>query len=196
MKKRIEILSAAFVILVFILLALASIGEDSEQGYTDPDTVRIMRDNTPQNETQPPAAEPTATPEAEPANNTLTFGDTFLFDNLEITFNSDISFVVLENMFSDLDGSNVIRIPITITNRAETSHGLNMFYVSYFGPDGLALGSAWAFFSEDDVRGVNMRPNATLNSYLHVLYNGDGDYYLEFSMFFGGKIEVRLPIQR
>jgi len=172
---------------VGISLAIICIGligcDDANSSYADPASVRI-------------AVEESAPKPEQEIIDVLTFNDTFLFDDLEITFKDEgISFMVLENRFSDLNGANVIKIPITVTNRATTSHSLNMFYVKVFNTAGLPSGTVHTHF--DDIRGSSdKRSGATMDTHFHILYEGDGDYYVEFARAFEKKIEIRLTIQK
>lgn len=126
----------------------------------------------------------------------LTLDTPFEFDDLTITLGSGITEKVLENQFSDYDGSKVIGIPITVTNNASETHGLNMFYYKAYGPNGTELNDITTYFMDDDVAWAGeARSGATLESTLHVLYDGNGDYYLEFAKPFGETIEVRIPVE-
>lgn len=129
---------------------------------------------------------------------TLSFGDTVVFDDLEITLGSNISWTKLDNQFSDLDGADVIKIPVTIKNVGDETNSLNMFYCNFYGPDGNALDTMYLYFNDDNdvLTAGDMRPGATQQKYFHVLYNGDGNYYLELSQGFGNKIEIKLPIEK
>ena len=125
----------------------------------------------------------------------ISFGDTFTFDNLEITFGSDVTWGTLENQFSDLDGEDVFMVPITIVNIGDDTHGLNMFFFTQFGPDGNNLDDVSAFFMDEDVSFAgDMRSGATQESVMVFHYVGDGDYIVEFSELLGDTTEVVLPI--
>lgn len=139
-----------------------------------------------------------STPSQAIAKNVLTFGDTVVFDDLEITLSNNITWTKLDNQFSDFDGADVIKIPVTIKNVGDETNGLNMFYCSFYGPDGNKLDIMHMYFSDDNdvLTAGDMRPGATQQKYFHVLYNGDGDYYLELSQGFGKKVEIKLPIEK
>ena len=136
------------------------------------------------------AAQPEAP--AEPAE--LTFDVPFEFDDLSITFGSGYTTTVLDNQFSDLDGATIIALPISITNNSDETKGLNMFYYKAFGPSGTELDSVNAYFMDDDVAWMGeLRPGATAETVMHILAEGDGDYYISFDNF-SEQPEVRLPI--
>lgn len=126
-------------------------------------------------------------PEAKP-----TLGSTIEFDDLSITFGTEIFSTVLENQFSDLDGSTVVSVPVSITNRKAETHSLNMFYVEEFGSQGTELDTCYTYF--DDIRMAGeMRPDATMDGALYFLYDGDGTYYISFDNF-KEKVEVEIPV--
>ncbi len=126
-------------------------------------------------------------PEAKP-----TLGSTIEFDDLSITFGTELSTAVLENQFSDLNGSTVVSVPVSITNHKEETHSLNMFYVEEFGSQGTELDTCYTYF--DDIRMAGeMRPDATMEGALYFLYDGDGTYYISFDNF-KEKVEVEIPV--
>lgn len=133
--------------------------------------------------------------QSEEKSKDLTFGDTFTFDDLEITISDQINWVKLENQFSEKNGADVIEIPVTIKNLKDQTHGLNSFYYNFYGPDGNKLDSVFSYFDNDVFSAGDMRSGATQNTFFHLLYNGDGDYYIEFS-FMSDPISVKIPITK
>ena len=130
------------------------------------------------------------------ADSVFSYSDTIVFDYLEITFYDAIEWVTLNNRYSDNHGADVAKIPVSIKNNKNETHGLNMFYFSQYGPDGLKLNDVSAYFLENDVAFAgNMRSGAVQNSFMHILYIGDGDYYVEFKDFYN-TVEVKLPIHK
>jgi len=90
----------------------------------------------------------------------------------------------------------VARIPITMRNLRNETHGLNMFSYTFYGPNGNRVDSVSSFFMDYDVDWAgDMRRGTTQRSYIHILYVGNGDYYIEFG-FFRTDVEVRVPIRR
>ena len=141
------------------------------------------------------ATEPTEAAE-EPASAAISFGDTFTFDDLDITFLNDVTWSSVDNQFSDHDGDAVFLVPLTITNNSDETTGLNMFSYSQYGPDGTQIDSVSAYFMDEDVDFAgDMRPGATQESKMAFLYVGDGDYVIEFGIF-GTSVEVILPITK
>jgi len=143
---------------------------------------------------------PPPPPPPKPSTSIMVKPSTFKFDDLQITIGRTIEWVVLENRFSKHNGANVAKIPITIKNLKKETHGLNMFYVNYFGSKGTQLDKISTYFMEDDVLWAgDMRSGATLRSYMHILYDGNGDYYVEFdnwSWSSKNKVEVKITIKK
>ena len=128
-------------------------------------------------------------------NEGLSYGDTFVFDDLEITFFDAIEWDVLDNQFSDLNGAAVAKIPMTIKNISDKTHGLNMFYYKQYGPDGNSLHSVSAYFDGEVGFAGDMRVGATQETFMTVLYQGDGDYFVEFYDW-TTTVELKLPLQK
>lgn len=124
----------------------------------------------------------------------LTFDVPFDFDGFSITFGSGYTTTVLENQFSDLNGSTVIAVPMSVVNNSDETKSLNMFYFKAFGPSGTELDDVSSYFMDDDVDWMGeLRPGASADTYMHMLYEGDGDYFVSFDNF-SEEFEVRLPI--
>lgn len=122
-------------------------------------------------------------------------GETFVFDELEITLGKDIPWVTLENEFSDLNGSKVLCIPITVKNISKDTHGLNMFFKKAFGPSGKELEDVASYFMDDDIDFAgDLRSGASTQSIMHVLYEKDGEYVIEFSKLGKDKVEVKFNL--
>lgn len=171
--------------LAFSLMAASLVGCSSSETSSNQNTPAQSNSNM---------ASPEAPEETQSAE--LTFDTPFEFDDLTITLGSAISEEVLENQFSDHDGSKVIGIPITIANNSSETHGLNMFYYKAYSPNGTELNDISSYFMDNDVAWAgDTRSGATLESTLHILYDGNGDYYLEFAKPLGETIEVKLPIE-
>lgn len=133
--------------------------------------------------------------EAVAKSKEISYDKTFVFDDLEITFHNNVSFTSVTNRYSDLNGREVAVVPISITNKSAETHGLNRFYYTIFGSQGTKLDSVSAYF-DDSVDSVGkMRPEATSESNMYILYDGNGDYYVEFNNY-SDKIEVKLPINK
>lgn len=106
-----------------------------------------------------------------------------VFDDLEITVNPNISLTKLDNQFSDLDGSTVLVVPVTVKNVSDETKGLNPFYVKYFGSKGTELDDLYFYFDDGSKLFSDVRPNADITSNLYMIYDGDGTYYVSFNSF-------------
>lgn len=112
-------------------------------------------------------------------------GDTFEFNGssglIELTFGTDITFTTVENSYSEYHGQDVISIPVTMTNLGEDTARFNSFDTIEFGTNGTSLGLVDMLVEGDDIRsGHELRPEATVTSNYHLLYDGDGEYVIEF----------------
>ncbi len=120
----------------------------------------------------------------------------FKFDDLEITIGSEFSYTTVDNKYSDHYQKEVIKIPVTVKNLKEETHGLNMFYYDFYGSQGTELDSVSAYFSDDcvDYAG-DLRTDASYTKYFYVLYDGDGKYTVEFNNF-SEKISIDFEVKK
>lgn len=125
----------------------------------------------------------------------VTLGDTFTFDGLEITFGAVYGFSTIDNEFSAHNGKEAIRIPIALKNTTGETKSLNIFYYKFFGPSGNELDIVGTLFDDDISYAGEMRSGATMESFVYLLYDGDGDYYAEFDNF-SSKVEVKMPLAK
>lgn len=141
--------------------------------------------------------EATSTPKPTQAPKTTQFvpGETFKFDDLEITIGTEIGWSTLENQFSDLNGSDVVRVPVTVKNIGQETHGLNMFYYTMYGSKGTELPIVGTYFDDSTTEAGNMRPGGSQNAYFYMLYDGDGDYFIEFDDY-ETELEVKIPVAK
>ena len=184
MKKAIA--ACAFTVAVCLCIGMSACG--SRTGGSEPKDAADAPAAEPAR-----AAEPTAEPEPEPAADAITFGSTFEFDDLSITLGDGFFQTTIDNQFSDLDGETVIGVPATIANIGDEKKSLNMFAVSTYGSAGVEQDLIYTYF-DDDLRMLgDMRPGASQEGALYFLYDGDGDYYIDFG-FYSTDVEVVLPI--
>lgn len=173
-KKR-QSVSVVKIVLI-VLLVLVIIGVIGGSGN---DENKAENDNSSENPSTQTAQNVTNNSEEK-----YTLGDTFVFDDLEITLGNECSFVTLENQFSEHNNADVVRIPITVKNLKDTTHSLNMFYIKVFGSQGTELDDVSSYFSEDCVEfGGELRSGSSYTKYLYFLYDGDGEYEVAFDNF-------------
>lgn len=109
-----------------------------------------------------------------------TLGDKIEFDGLELTFASDYTFTTLDNEFSDKNGSTVIKIGVNVKNISSEKNSLNMFFYDLFGSKGTELESVTAYFDDTVDFAGDLKPGASYDTYFYILYDGDGDYSIDF----------------
>lgn len=178
---------------VFALLAcilfVSGCGSKDEKESTKKDTSQNESSQTESSQTE-------ESERSEEKNDELTFDEPFEFDGFELTISSDIEWSSVKNPFSENNGADVILVPIHIKNISGETKSFNMFYLTLFGSSGVELENVDAYF--DNTLGYgssSLRDGVETDSILALLYDGDGDYYIEFSDFFD-KLEVKLPISK
>ena len=193
MKKRKRVLIIVPIVFIFILLLLSCKKSETpteETLFSDIENISHETQNKTRNKhkNEIPAKE-----EKE-----LTLGSSFVFDELEITIGNSYTFTTLEDKFSDKNGSIIIKLPVTIKNLSSNTKNLNRFYYNFFGSKGLKLESVSNYFAEDNdiVSSVDMRSGASQEVYIHMLYDGDGDYYINFDNYNENreKFEIKIPV--
>ena len=188
--KTIMKICVTSIVTVMLTFALIGCGGAGDSGSSNNSNASNNSSNNNNNSSNSNNSNNNTTP------NEITFGVPFEFDGLTITFGSEVTVKTLQNQFSSHDGATVAAVPVTVVNNSGNTHGLNMFYYSIYGPAGTKLDGVSAYFMEDDIDWAgDMRNGATLQTTMHILYVGPGDYYVEFSKPFDSKpIEVRLPL--
>ena len=113
---------------------------------------------------------------------TAGLGDTIKFDGLEITLDTNYTFDTVKNQFSELNGRSVIKLGATVKNVSNENNSLNMFYYDLFGPSGVELDGVTAYFLSDSIDFAgSLQPGASYKTYFYILYDGDGDYSIDFN---------------
>lgn len=113
---------------------------------------------------------------------TISLNELFTFDDLELTL-GNVSFTSIKNSFSEDNGKTVVKVPITVKNVSSETHSLNMFYYHAFGSQGTQLDNESAYFDDSVDFAGDLRSGASYTKYLYFLYDGDGDYSIEFDDF-------------
>lgn len=123
---------------------------------------------------------------------------TVKFDGLEIKFDSNVEFTTVDNQFSEHNGAEVVKAPVTVTNTTNDLNGINMFYVKIYGSQGTQLKDVSAYFDDDFVWTISsesLRGGASMSAYCYFLYDGNGKYYISFDNY-SEKVEVELSINK
>ena len=129
------------------------------------------------------------------SNKAYGLNDTFTFDDLEITIGDNIEFTKVNNQFSDYDGKTVVKLPITVKNIKDETHRLNMFYYSIFGTEGIELNSLSAYFDDAVDYAGDLKNGGSYTKYLYFLYDGDGEYSIEFDNY-SSKVIVEFDVKK
>jgi len=116
----------------------------------------------------------------ETENKAVGLGETFVFDDLEITLGKEIKFTKIDNEFSDHNGKTVVKMPITVKNIKEETHSLNLFYYTVYGANGSQVDSVSSYFDDSVDFAGDLRSGASYTKYLYFLYDADGTYAIEF----------------
>lgn len=119
----------------------------------------------------------------------------FVFDGLNIVLSSEYTFSTIDNRYSDYYESPVIIIPATITNISNETSYLYRGDVKAFGSKGTSLDNIHIYFDDGDNAFNDLRSGATQQCNFYLLYDGDGDYYLEFRDY-DFTIEIKYPVMK
>ncbi|MCL2820221.1 MAG: DUF4352 domain-containing protein [Oscillospiraceae bacterium] len=138
----------------------------------------------------------TLDPDALPVIQTeFTLNETFVFDDFEITIGDDIEWIKINSRWSEFHNRDVAVFPITVKNVGDSTNSFGYNFKLY-GPNGIELDRI-AWYVDDDVSGTgDIRSGATLESKIHILYEEDGEYVIEFSNYRDRDISVFIPIAK
>lgn len=114
------------------------------------------------------------------SSDTYGLGDTFTFDDIEYTLGTTISYGVVENMFSDVNGRDAIKIPVTVKNVGNESKSVSTLWMKLYGPSGNELANVEYYFDDSIAYAGSLLPGATKDTYIYLLYESDGTYTMEF----------------
>ena len=85
---------------------------------------------------------------------------------------------------SELEGSRVVGVPVTVTNVGTQSSSPDGWAVEVYGPDGMEQDSLANYMMDDSLINVSgMRPGATTTAYIYLLDEGTGTYTIVFDDF-------------
>jgi len=142
-----------------------------------------------------PAAQPAPQPDPNvPREGELPLGSTFLFEDMEITIGDTLGWAEIESGWSDRDGELVFYLPVTVTNRSGETRNFFPWFELY-GPSGLELDRI-SFYFDDIAHMGGMRDGATQDGYMHILYEGDGEYVIVFYDWWNPPIEIVFQVRR
>lgn len=151
--------------------------------------------NSSSSETIEKKSDDTVKPSTNNKKNNYTLGETFEFDGFEITLDKSYSFVTLDNEFSELNGSTVIKLGATIKNNSGKTDHINQFFLTEFGSKGTELDSVDYYFDESVDDAGDLRDGASYYKYFYILYDGNGKYGIDFDNY-SKKITVEFDVNR
>lgn len=130
----------------------------------------------------------------EQSQSEYTYGSEISYNGFSIVFSSDYYFTTLDNRFSEHNGKEVVVFPVTITNHSGETGQINIFSVTTFNSAGQQNPSIDAYFDKGLINIGEIRDGASCEAEFYSLYDGDGDYYVEFKGMFNNNIEIHLPV--
>ncbi len=113
-------------------------------------------------------------------NNTFTTNELFEFDDLEIVFSSSYSFERITNKYSNYFNELVVKVPVTIKNKSDEEHILNIYDYTIYGPSKQELDEVAGYFDESVFYADKLEPEESYKKYLYFLYDSDGNYIVQF----------------
>jgi hypothetical protein len=173
-------------IILAVLMVLVLSGCFSSKNESLDNLVSLMMENYPSEDSND-----------EEAMKNLTYGSTFNFNDLEITIGESAS--VVNNgregsFFSSSYVSDYVKLPIKIKNIADFSNELNSFDCNFFGPKGIAVINGMGSFEDERIENTSIRPGVVLEGFTYFLYDGDGEYVIEFGQ--KSKYEVKINVTK
>lgn len=123
------------------------------------------------------------------------YNETFVFDDLEITIGDNYTFDVVKNRYSDYNNQTAVKLPITVKNISNDTHGLNMFYYDIYGTNGVEVENFSAYFDNNIEYAGDLRSGASYTKYLYFQYDGDGTYAIEFDNY-STEVDVEINITK
>lgn len=112
---------------------------------------------------------------------TFTLGETFTFDNLDLTFSPDIVYTRLNNYGDQYHKHEMFIMPVTITNKGSKPNMLSFLSYECYCPNGSEAKNLSAYYYDDPTSvdwGGNIQSGVTATRNLYFLYGGDGSYSL------------------
>jgi len=128
-------------------------------------------------------------------------GDTFIFDNFEITIGDDIEWMEVEafSLVETEEQEYYVKVPITLTNLSDEVRTFRRAALDVYGPEGTSLRRPFAFSPDGNIERyvTDIRGGATIaGMYVYFYYTGEGYHYITFSTWAEATREVRLYIER
>lgn len=143
--------------------------------------------------TADPAAE--ATPAADVSANGIVEFEGFTF-----AVNTDPDGIIGATVDSyegdPLNGTQMIGIPVTITNNTGETTSPSSYLIDYYGPSGVEQDDMATYYFDDSVINVgNMRPGASVEAMLYFTFEGSGEYAAVFNNYSDPSQEIVFDVQ-
>lgn len=124
------------------------------------------------------------------------FGDTFVFNDLEITIGSEYWFKIVTDTYSNFYGVTFVKLPIHIKNIGNETNNLNINNITTYSPNNVEQESEYFFVRDRSDTDLNskLRPGGEIDSYMYFIYDGDGKYILEVHDYENYPVEAMLEI--
>lgn len=183
MKKSIRFISIVLAIVVFSLFAIGSGSSKKDETTTSYAwSEENNEDSSKSNEIKEVKISEVSIEESttKEEKKSFTLGDTFTFDEFELTIGNTIKTTTVDNKYSDHYGETVIVVPITVKNIGSETGKINMFYIKYFGSKGTKVSGLSSYFDNSIEHSGDMRPGASMDVFAYIPYDGDGVYGIDF----------------
>lgn len=106
-------------------------------------------------------------------------GDTFVFDDLEITLGSEVEVFTLNDQSSVFNGKDFVKIPITVRNKDIVENKLKSFYFNIYKNENIVTKMGYLF--EDSIDNATyLKTDESYDKYIYFLYESDFSYKLKF----------------
>lgn len=125
----------------------------------------------------------------------LATSNVVVFDGLQIEFTENVKVETVDNQYSEYNGAKAIGVPVTITNISDDTNFLNMFYLKLYGSNGVETDDLNSYFDDGNAIYNKLRPGASVDGYIYIPYDGNGDYYVSFDNIVSDPIEQLVHIE-
>lgn len=119
----------------------------------------------------------------------------FNFGSFSITIGSELTWDTIANQYNGKKNVQAVKVPIKMVNTSNETDSLTIFDIKLYGAQGTGLEDVSSFFNDALTYENSLRPGAEATKYLYLLYDGDGDYYVEFENY-TEHVEVKIPITK
>lgn len=101
--------------------------------------------------------------------------------NFEIMISKDVKIIKYNNKNSNINGKEIVKVPIEVKNIGTTKDKLSMFYYKFYNSKSEELTSQGVLFDDSLDYAKELEPNDSYTKYLYFLKNKENFYYIEFN---------------